>query len=199
MRACTSPARPNERSRSSRPRTIARLRLLRPRDSARRASSSHLPRRGGGEGPASALHVLKHSPHPAGYNICMDAQTLVPPTRRPRFRRASEPPAFRLTDDDAEIVRQLARHRFLRSTHIAAQVGRSLDRTNDRLLRLFHGALLGSAVWKPAVAKCKPFLGKGVAQFRATRLIARHPQRVCEHGNGRWKRSQVSPLARGSP
>src|SRR5437899_9833331 len=59
-------------------------------------------------------------------------------TRRPRFRRASDPPAFRLTDDDVEIVRQLARHRFLRSTHIAALVGRSLDRTNDRLKGLFH-------------------------------------------------------------
>ena len=70
--------------------------------------------------------------------VCMDAQTLVTPTRRPRFRRAPEPPAFRLTDDDVHIVRQLARHRFLRSTHIAALVGRSLDRTNDRLLRLFH-------------------------------------------------------------
>src|SRR5260370_14220954 len=58
--------------------------------------------------------------------------------RRPRFRRASEPPAFRLTDDDVVILRLLARHRFLRSTHIAALVDRSLDRTNDRLLRLFH-------------------------------------------------------------
>jgi hypothetical protein len=37
-----------------------------------------------------------------------------------------------------QIVRQLARHRFLRSTHIAALVARSLDRTNDRLARLFH-------------------------------------------------------------
>ncbi len=72
----------------------------------------------------------------------MDAQTLIAPTRRPRFRRASEPPAFRLTDDDVEIVRQLARHRFLRSTHIAALVGRSLDRTNDRLHRLFHGGYI---------------------------------------------------------
>ncbi len=63
-------------------------------------------------------------------------------TRRPRFRRASEPPAFRLTADDVEIVRLLARHRFLRSTHIAALVGRSLDRTNDRLSRLFHAGYL---------------------------------------------------------
>jgi DNA-binding Lrp family transcriptional regulator len=59
-------------------------------------------------------------------------------TRRPRFRRASEPPAFRLTDDDVEIVRQVAQHRLIRSTHIASLVGRSLDRTNDRLRRLFH-------------------------------------------------------------
>src|ERR1051325_4158522 len=58
--------------------------------------------------------------------------------RRPRFRRAPEPPPFRLTDDDVEIIRHIARHRFLRSTHVAALVGRSLDRTNDRLMRLFH-------------------------------------------------------------
>jgi hypothetical protein len=45
---------------------------------------------------------------------------------------------FRLTDDDVEIIRHIARHRFLRSTHIAQLVGRSLDRTNDRLERLFH-------------------------------------------------------------
>jgi hypothetical protein len=60
--------------------------------------------------------------------------------RRPRFRRASEPPPFRLTDDDVVIVRQLARYRFLSSIHIAALVGRSVDRTNDRLRGLFdHG------------------------------------------------------------
>jgi hypothetical protein len=73
------------------------------------------------------------------YNVHMDTQTLSAPTRRLRFRRASEPPAFR---DDITIVRQLARYRFLRSTHIAALVGRSVDRTNDRLSRLFHAGYL---------------------------------------------------------
>src|SRR3954468_24545021 len=63
-------------------------------------------------------------------------------TRRPRFRRATEPPPFRLTADDVEIVRVVARHRLIRSTHIAALVGRSLDRTNDRLLRLFHAGYI---------------------------------------------------------
>jgi hypothetical protein len=40
------------------------------------------------------------------------------------------------------IVRQLARHRFLQSTHIAAIVSRSLDRINDRLSRFFHAGYL---------------------------------------------------------
>ena len=52
------------------------------------------------------------------------------------------PPAFRLTDDDVDIIRHLAHYRFLRSTHIAALVGRSLDRTNDRLMRLFHAGYI---------------------------------------------------------
>jgi len=68
----------------------------------------------------------------------MESETLERPTRRPRFRRAEDAPSFAVTDDDVEIIRQLARHRFLRSTHLAILVGRSLDRTNDRLLRLFH-------------------------------------------------------------
>ena len=63
-------------------------------------------------------------------------------TRRPRFRRASEPPAFRLTDDDIEIVRQVARHRFIGSGEIAALVNRSIDRTNDRLMRLYHAGYI---------------------------------------------------------
>src|SRR5258707_11168575 len=89
---------------------------------------------------ADAIHA-KPRPAPPGrrrprriawYNCHMDvtAAERSTTTRRPRFRRASEPPAFRLTDDDVEIVRQLARYRFLRSTHIAALVRRSLDRTN---------------------------------------------------------------------
>lgn len=61
--------------------------------------------------------------------------------RRPRFRRAA-PAAYRVTDGDIAILELLARHRFLRSTHIAALAGRSLDRTNDRLRKLFDGGLV---------------------------------------------------------
>lgn len=62
--------------------------------------------------------------------------------RRPRFRRAADPRPFRLTDGDVAIIREIARHRFLRSTQIAALVGRSLDRTNDRLSLLFHAGYI---------------------------------------------------------
>src|ERR1700680_4728566 len=72
----------------------------------------------------------------------MLTSTLTTQIRRPRFRRAPEPPAFRLTEDDLAIVRHIAQHRFLRSTHIAALVGRSIDRTNDRLSRLFHAGYI---------------------------------------------------------
>src|ERR1700694_5868708 len=72
----------------------------------------------------------------------MDFSAVAQPVRRPRFRRAAEPPPFRLTEDDVEIVRVVARHRLIRSTHIAALVGRSLDRTNDRLMRLFHAGYI---------------------------------------------------------
>src|ERR1700733_8572435 len=83
---------------------------------------------------------VRIEPYRRWYNSLMPAAESAPHSipRRPRFRRASEPPAFRLTDEDVVIIRQLARHRFLRSTHIATLVGRSLDRTNDRLSRLFH-------------------------------------------------------------
>jgi hypothetical protein len=72
----------------------------------------------------------------------MDQVTISKATRRPRFRRAADPPSFRVTADDVTIIREIARHRFVRSTHVAALVGRSLDRTNDRLCRLFHAGYI---------------------------------------------------------
>jgi DNA-binding Lrp family transcriptional regulator len=62
--------------------------------------------------------------------------------RLPRFRRAPVPPAFRFTDGDLEIIRVIAKHRLIRSTHIAALVGRSVDRANERLSRLFHAGYI---------------------------------------------------------
>jgi hypothetical protein len=62
--------------------------------------------------------------------------------RRPRFRRAPKPIPFRLTEGDLQIVRTIGQHRFLQSNHVSALVGRSLDRTNDRLCRLFHAGYI---------------------------------------------------------
>lgn len=53
----------------------------------------------------------------------MGTSTAVPPVRRPRFRRAAERPAFRLTDGDVVMIRESARDRFLQKT----TSGRSLD------------------------------------------------------------------------
>ena len=108
-------------------------------------------------------------------------------TRRPRFRRASEPPAFRVTDDDVEIVRQLARYRFLRSTHIAALVRRSLDRTNDRLMRLFHAGYID----RPR-AQLDRFPSSGSAHYiyalanRGVRLL--REENGVEFRNSDWSR-----------
>jgi hypothetical protein len=117
----------------------------------------------------------------------MDVVAVERPTRLPRFRRASEPPAFRLTDDDVEIVRQVARHRLIRSTHIAALVGRSLDRTNDRLHLLFHAGYVD----RPR-AQLDRFPTSGTAPMvyaladRGARLLCEREGFCC--GTGEWSR-----------
>lgn len=117
-------------------------------------------------------------------------ETITPPLkskRRPRFRRAEEPPAFRLTDDDITIVRQLARHRFLRSTHVAELVGRSLDKTNARLSRLFHAGYVD----RPR-AQLDYYPGQGSAPMvyaladRGARLLVTHEG--AQFGNIEWSR-----------
>jgi hypothetical protein len=133
------------------------------------------------------LRPLRNQFAAARYNVRMETQSLATTTRRPRFRRASEPPAFRLTDDDVAIVRQLARHRFLRSTHIATLVSRSLDRTNDRLSRLFHARYLD----RPR-AQFDYYPTAGSAPFvyaladRGARLLIEHDG--IEFANVEWSR-----------
>lgn len=71
-----------------------------------------------------------------------DGATAITVSRRPRFHRAPESSAFRVTEGDIAIIRHIARHRFLRSTHIAALAGRSIDRANDRLCHLYHAGYI---------------------------------------------------------
>ena len=61
---------------------------------------------------------------------------------RPRRIRSGTPPPFQLTERDVEIVRLVARHRFLNSQHIWRLVGGSAKNINNRLKMLFeHGVL----------------------------------------------------------
>lgn len=63
-------------------------------------------------------------------------------TRRKRFRR-DRPPAMRLTDDDITIIRHVAKHRFLRSTHLLRLMpGRSEKKLIERLGALYHNDYL---------------------------------------------------------
>lgn len=65
-----------------------------------------------------------------------------PVVRRPRFHRAAPEP-IRLTADDVAIVRHVAQHRFLRSTHLARLIPhRSYKKLVERLASLYHNGYL---------------------------------------------------------
>ena len=62
--------------------------------------------------------------------------------RLPRFKRVAEIAPIQLTGRDREIIRQVHRHRFLRSSHIVALIGGSSQQVLRRLQRLFHHGYL---------------------------------------------------------
>jgi hypothetical protein len=86
-----------------------------------------------------------------------------------------------------EIIRQVAQHRLIRSTHIASLVSRSLDRTNDRLHLLFHAGYLD----RPR-AQLDRFPTSGTAPMvyaladRGARLLCEREGLCC--GTGEWSR-----------
>ena len=62
--------------------------------------------------------------------------------RNPRFHRVPSPPPLQITDRDCQILLQVFRHRFLRSTHIIALVSGSGQQVLRRSHRLFHHGYL---------------------------------------------------------
>jgi len=64
------------------------------------------------------------------------------PTRLPRFQRVSGLPPVELTGRDREILQQVHRHRFLRSSQIVALLGGSAQHVLRRLQRLYHHGYL---------------------------------------------------------
>ena len=63
-------------------------------------------------------------------------------TRFPRFRRAPVNLRLEVTDRDREILRQVQRHRFLRSSHLVALLGGARQTILRRLQRLYHAGYL---------------------------------------------------------
>lgn len=63
-------------------------------------------------------------------------------TRLPRFRRVLEVARIELTDRDREILRQVHRHRFLRSSHLVLLIGGSRQQALRRLQLLYHHGYL---------------------------------------------------------
>lgn len=62
--------------------------------------------------------------------------------RLPRFRRAPSVARIELTDRDREILHQVHRHRFLRSSHLVSLLGGSRQHVLRRLQLLYHHGYL---------------------------------------------------------
>ena len=62
--------------------------------------------------------------------------------RCPRFNRVEIQPAFQITERDVAIVREVARHRFLRSTHISQLLDAPHKKILERLTPLYHTGYL---------------------------------------------------------
>ena len=62
--------------------------------------------------------------------------------RLPRFKRVAAVEPMQLTERDRDILRQVRRHRFLRSSHILALIGGSSQQVLRRLQRLYHHGYL---------------------------------------------------------
>ncbi len=64
--------------------------------------------------------------------------TRMPFRRLPRFKRAPTVASLQLTERDRAIIRQVFRHRFLRSSHIVSLAGGSPQQVLRRLQLLYH-------------------------------------------------------------
>jgi hypothetical protein len=66
----------------------------------------------------------------------------MPQTRLPRFRRAGEIAPMELTSRDRDILKQVQRHRFLRSSQVVLLLGGSRQHVLRRLQLLYHHGFL---------------------------------------------------------
>ena len=97
--------------------------------------------------------------------------------RRSRFVPAVAPPSFLITPRDVEIVRQVARHRFLNSTQISDLLAAPHKKICDRLTFLFHGKYLD----RPHEHR-KFYRPGGGSERMVYALATRGAQLLLEHG-----------------
>ena len=98
------------------------------------------------------------------------------PRRKRRFVRETPDP-FQLTDRDIALVRLVAQHRFLRSTHLSDLCQASHKKVCNRLTSLFHAGYLD----RPR-AQFEPFREGGGSSAMVYALASRGARLLVEHG-----------------
>lgn len=93
------------------------------------------------------------------------------------------PPPFQLTERDVAILREVARHRLLRSTHVSLLLDAPHKKVSDRLTRLFHAGYLE----RPRAQLAYHVAGGGSSPMiyglspRGARLLAEHGDATPTH------------------
>jgi hypothetical protein len=127
----------------------------------------------------------------------MSSLSAPPPAlaRRSRFTRATPEP-MRLTDDDLAIVRHIAKHRFLRSTHLVRLMPhRSDKKLLERLAALYHNGIID----RPR-AQLDYYATAGSAPMvyalgnRGALILAEHDGLDRAHVDWTWKNRSVGRL-----
>jgi len=77
----------------------------------------------------------------------MSTDDLIAPSKKPR-RKSTErtPRPIKLTDGDADIIRHVAKHRFLRSPDLARLTSRPLEKVRERASEPYHSGHLARIV-----------------------------------------------------
>lgn len=102
--------------------------------------------------------------------------------RLPRFTRSPSPAPIRLTERDREIILQVHKHRFLRSTHILALMSGSAQQVLRRLQVLFHHGYLDRPTTQIVYYErgSRPMVyglgGKGVALLKRENAMPSHQE-----------------------
>lgn len=109
--------------------------------------------------------------------------------RLPRFSRSEEAPTLALTERDIELVSEIAKHRFIRSTQLSELLGGSHKKLCARLMKLFHAGYVD----RPLAQLAYHIRGGGSSPIiyalghRGARLLTKH--RSTSHEGTNWTKN----------